>query len=68
MALVLCTSSDDGFYVYKLSCKYSWQYESYRGDMILIAKISNGHNSVKNVGGVMVLFLCTLSDGGLYFY
>ena len=24
------------------------------------------HNSVKNVGGVTVLVLCTLSDGGLY--
>ena len=27
-----------------------------------------GGNSVKNVGGVMFFFLCTLSDGGLYFY
>ena len=31
-------------------------------------KISKGHNSVKNVGGVMVLILCTLSDNGLYLY
>ena len=31
-------------------------------------KISKGHNSVKNVDGVMVLILCTLSDGGLYLY
>ena len=31
-----------------------------------IAKISKGHNSVKNVGGVMVLFLCTSSNNGLY--
>ena len=29
-------------------------------------KISKGNNSLKNVGGVMVLFLCTSSDGGLY--
>ena len=29
-----------------------------------MAKISKRHNSVK--GGVMVLFLCTSSDGGLY--
>ena len=36
--------------------------------MIFIAKISTGHNSIKNVGGVKVLFLCTSSDGGLYFY
>ena len=34
--------------------------------MIFIAKVSKGHNSVKNVGGVMVLFLCTSSDSGLY--
>ena len=36
--------------------------------MIFIAKISKGHNSVKNVNGVTILFLCTSSDGGLYFY
>ena len=28
-------------------------------------KISKGRNSVKNVGRVTVLFLCTSSDGGL---
>ena len=43
-------------------------YESYRADTIFIAKLSKGHNSVKNVGRVTVLFLCTSSDGGLYFY
>ena len=36
--------------------------------MTSIRKISKGHNSVKNVGGVSVLVLCTLSDGGLYLY
>ena len=25
-----------------------------------------GHNSIKNVDGVKVLFLCTSPDGGLY--
>ena len=37
--------------------------------MIFIGKISKGHNSVKNVGGVLVLFffLCTLSDGWFIF-
>ena len=34
--------------------------------MVFTGKISKGHNSVKNVGGVTVLFLCTLSNGGLY--
>ena len=33
-----------------------------------IGKISKGHNSVKNGGGVTVLVLCTLSDNGLYLY
>ena len=36
--------------------------------MIFIRKISKGHNSVKNVGGVSVLVLCTLSDDGLYLH
>ena len=36
--------------------------------MIFIGKISKGPNSIKNVGGVTVLFLCTSSDGGLYLY
>ena len=33
-----------------------------------MGKISKVHNSVKNVGGVTFLFLCTLSDGHLYLY
>ena len=36
--------------------------------MIFIRKISKGHNSLKNVGGVLVLVFCTLSDDGLYLY
>ena len=36
--------------------------------MIFIVKISKGHNSVKNVGGVAVLVLCISSDDGLYLY
>ena len=33
-----------------------------------MGKISKGHNSMKNVGGVIVLVLCTSSDDGIYFY
>ena len=66
--LVLCTSSDDGLYLYKVSQKYSGWYQSYRVDTISIRKISKGRNSVKNVGGVSVLVLCTSSDDGLYLY
>ena len=35
--------------------------------MIFTGKISKGHNAVKNVAGFTVLFLCTSSNGGLYF-
>ena len=36
--------------------------------MIFLRKISKGHNSINNVGGVSVLVLCTASDNGLYLY
>ena len=42
--------------------------DGYRANTIYIAKISKGHNSVENVVGVTVLFLCKKSHGGLYFY
>ena len=68
MVFFLCTSSDGGLYLYKVSLKYSQRYPSYRADIIFKGKISKGHNSVKNVGGVTVLFLCASSDGGFYLY
>ena len=36
--------------------------------MISILKITKGNNSAKNVGGVRVVNLCTLSGHALYFY
>ena len=36
--------------------------------MTFIRKFSKGHNSVKNVDGVTLLFHCTSSDGDLYLY
>ena len=36
--------------------------------MIFIGRISKGHNSVKNVGAVTILFLHTSSDDGLHLY
>ena len=36
--------------------------------MIFTGKISKGNNSVKNEGGVTVLFFCTSSEDGLYLY
>ena len=37
-------------------------------DTISTVKIPKGHNSAKNVDGVMVLVFCTLSDNALYLY
>ena len=37
-------------------------------DTISIRKITKGNNSAKNVGGVTVVNLCTLSGHALYFY
>ena len=36
--------------------------------MICISIFAKGHNSVKNVGGVIVLVLSALSDSALYLY
>ena len=36
--------------------------------MIFIGKISKGHNYIKSVSRVTVLFLCTSSDDDLYMY
>ena len=36
--------------------------------MISLLKVSKGHNSVKNIGGVTVLVLCTLIDYALNLY
>ena len=37
-------------------------------DTISIVKFSKGHNSVKNVGGVMILVLCTTFNDALYLF
>ena len=36
--------------------------------MISILKITKGNISAKNVGGMTVVYLCTLSGHALYFY
>ena len=37
-------------------------------ETISVVKFAKGHNSVKNVGGVMVLGLCMSFDDALYLY
>ena len=40
----------------------------YCADTIFILKFSKGHNSKKNVGGIMVLAVCMSSTHVLYLY
>ena len=65
MVLNLCISSDDALYLYQVSRKYLKGFQSYSEYTVCILKFSKGHNSVKSVGGVMVLVLSTLSDSVL---
>ena len=64
----LCTSSGHALYLCQISWNYLEQYQSYRADKISIWKITKGNNSVKNVGGVTVPYLCISSGHALYFY
>ena len=64
----LCTSSGHALYLCQLSWNYLERYQSYRADTISIWKITKGNNFAKNVGGVTVVNLCTLSGHALYFY
>ena len=64
----LCMSSSHALYVCQVSWNYLERYQSYRADTICILKIAKGNNSAKNVGGVTIVNLCTLSGRALYFY
>ena len=64
----LCTSSGHALYFYQVLRNYLKRYQSYRADTISILKITKGNNSAKNVDGVTVVDLCTLSGHALYFY
>ena len=64
----LGTWSGHALYLCQLSWNYLERYQSYRADTISIRKITKGNNSAKNVGGVTVVNLCTLSGHALYFY
>ena len=68
MVLVYCTSSDNALYLYQILWKYLKGFGSYCADTISIVKFAKGHNSIKNVGGVMVLVLCMSCNDALYLY
>ena len=50
------------------SVKYLKGYGSSLADTISIVKFAKWHNSVKNVGGVIVFVLCMSFDDDLYWY
>ena len=60
--------SGHALYLCQVSSNYLERYQSYRADTISIRKITKGNNSAKNVNGVTVVYLCTLSGHALYFY
>ena len=64
----LCTSTGHALYLCQVLWNYLKRYQSYRADTISILKITKGNNSAKNVGGVMVVNICTSSGHALYFY
>ena len=68
MVFLLCISSDDALYLYKVSRKYLKGFRFIEGLHFQYLKFSKGHNSVHNLCRVMVLVLCTSSDRALYLY
>ena len=62
----LCTSSCHALYFYQVLWHHLKRYQSYGADTFSILKITKGNNSAKNVGGVNVVILCTLSGHALY--
>ena len=69
--LLLCTFSDDALYFYHVFENISKGFKVIvRADTTSISKLkfSKGHNSLKNVGRVMVFNLCTSFDNALYLY
>ena len=64
----LCTLSGHTLYFYQVLRNYLKRYQSYRADTISILNITKGNYFAKNVGGVIVVDLCTSSGHALYFY
>ena len=68
MVLNLCTSPDDALYLYQFQENISKGFRIIERLRFGYLQFSKGHNSVNNVGGVIVLVLSTSSDGVLYLY
>ena len=66
MVLHVCTLPNYVIYLYQVLQNYHQGFYSYLAETIFLIKLSKGHNSIKNEGGVMILKLCTLSDDALY--
>ena len=65
MCLVLCTLSNNALYLYQVMQQYLKGFGCYCAETISIGKFAKGHNSTKNKGRVMVLFLCMSYDDAL---
>ena len=68
MVLALCNFLHGPQSVYQVSFIYLQYFQRYALDKLTIAKIRKGNNSVITSDRVMVLALCTFSDGHLSMY
>ena len=68
MVLALCNFLHGPQSVYQVSFIYLQYSQRYALDKLTIAKIRKGNNSVITCDRVMVLALCTFSDGHLSMY
>ena len=70
--LNLCTSSHDALYLVNICTKFHQNIldciKVIERTQFTWEKIWKGHNSIKNVDRVTILFLCTMSDDALYLY
>ena len=60
--------SGHALYFYEKLRNYLELFQSYRADTNSIRKITKGNNYAKNVGGMIIVNLCTSSGHALYFY
>ena len=68
MIFFLAISSGDPYFCTKFRENILDSIKVTAPTRFLQENISKGYDSVNTIGGIMVLFLCTLSDDGLYLY
>ena len=58
-AVNLSTSSGHALYLCQVTWNYLEWYQSYTADTVSILNITKGNNSAKNVGRLVMLYICT---------